>query len=138
MLLSKRNFLIGAGATIIAARAPAIVRAESIMPIKSYPPGVWIPCDGREIDGRRFSGLMRLLGDRYGTEHFAGSFNVPDLRGGAGLPGNWSPLEFEYAIKAEESFLDVGQDRAPLGTIVLRTRRDNQARRYSWLTLKAS
>jgi len=56
-MIYRRSFLKGMGALFI---APAIIRAENLMPIKEYMPAVpawcpegWLPLDGREIS-RKF------------------------------------------------------------------------------------
>ena len=56
-MILRRSFLKGVGALFI---APAIIRAENLMPIKEYMPVVpawcpegWLPLDGREIS-RKF------------------------------------------------------------------------------------
>ena len=61
----RRSFLKGVGALFI---APAIIRAESLMPIKEYAPSVpswcpdgWLPLDGREIKKKFYPDLYTML-----------------------------------------------------------------------------
>jgi len=62
MLVARRSFLQGLGATLL---APAICRAENLMPIKEYMPEVpvwcpdgWLPLDGREIKRKFYPDLF--------------------------------------------------------------------------------
>lgn len=60
----RRSFLKGLGALFV---APAIIRAENLMPIKEYmpevpawcPPG-WLPLDGREISKKFYPELYAM------------------------------------------------------------------------------
>ena len=79
----RRSFLKGMGAFFI---APAIIRAENLMPIKEYAPAVpswcpdgWLPLDGREINKKFYPDLyamykkcryhMKLSDDQDGKTH---------------------------------------------------------------------
>src|SRR5712671_4730684 len=60
-MIYRRSFLKGMGALFI---APAIIRAENLMPIKEYMPAVpawcpegWLPLDGREISKKFYPDL---------------------------------------------------------------------------------
>jgi len=60
-MIYRRSFLKGMSALFI---APAIIRAESLMPIKEYMPAVpawcpegWLPLDGREISRKFYPDL---------------------------------------------------------------------------------
>lgn len=60
-MIYRRSFLKGMGALFV---APAIIRAENLMPIKEYMPAVpawcpegWLPCDGREISKKFYPDL---------------------------------------------------------------------------------
>lgn len=60
-MILRRSFLKGMGALFI---APAIIRAENLMPIKEYMPAVpawcpegWLPLDGREISRKFYPDL---------------------------------------------------------------------------------
>jgi hypothetical protein len=63
IIMKRRSFLAGIGALFV---APAIIKAESLMPIRSYelpvpdwcPPG-WLPLDGREISKKFYPDLYR-------------------------------------------------------------------------------
>jgi Phage Tail Collar Domain len=60
-MIARRSVLKGLGMLFV---APAIVRAESLMPIKEYMPAVpawcpdgWLPLDGREIKKKFYPDL---------------------------------------------------------------------------------
>jgi hypothetical protein len=64
MLIERRSFLKGLGATLFV--APAIVRAESLMQVREVMPSVpdwcppgWLPLDGREIKKKFYPDLYR-------------------------------------------------------------------------------
>src|SRR5215831_1088175 len=91
MMLGRRSFLFGLGASIV---APAVVRASSLMPISSaklfpveiigaikpvagpIPPG-WIECDGRALCRSSHSDLYEIIGNKYGNN--LRGFCLPDL-----------------------------------------------------------
>src|SRR5882724_11468963 len=63
-MILRRSFLKGMGALFI---APAIIRAENLMPIKEYMPAVpawcpegWLPLDGREISRKFYPDLYAM------------------------------------------------------------------------------
>lgn len=63
-MILRRSFLKGVGALFI---APAIIRAENLMPIKEYMPAVpawcpegWLPLDGREISKKFYPDLYAV------------------------------------------------------------------------------
>lgn len=67
IILGRRSFLTGLSALFV---APAIIRAESLMPIRSYAPPVpdwcplgWLPLDGREITKKFYPALFRSYQD---------------------------------------------------------------------------
>ena len=66
MQMLRRSFLQGLGAALFV--APAIVRAENLMPIREYMPDVppwcppgWLPFDGREIKAKYYPELHAML-----------------------------------------------------------------------------
>ncbi len=86
-MLDRRGFLIGLG---VAAATPAIVRASSLMPIRTpitMRPDrpLYLPCDGRLIRIKDYPELFNRVGHRYGSfielvtepRHW---FALPDLR----------------------------------------------------------
>lgn len=94
-LASRRGFLAGLGSLVVA--APAVVRAELLMPVRSIErlvtpslfvgqvmpivgpiPDGWVECNGRWLCASSYSDLFATLGDRYGKG--GGTFNLPDLR----------------------------------------------------------
>lgn len=82
-MIYRRSFLKGVGALFI---APAIVRAQSLMPIKEYMPAVpawcpegWLPCDGREISKKFYPDLYAAY------QHMRQSMVLPILRSGDGV-----------------------------------------------------
>jgi len=61
MIIERRSFLKGISVLFI---APAIIRAENLMPIREYAPAVpdwcpdgWLPLDGREITKKFYPDL---------------------------------------------------------------------------------
>lgn len=63
-MIARRKFLQGLGILFV---APAIVRADSLMPIKEYMPAVpawcpdgWLPLDGREIKKKFYPDLYTV------------------------------------------------------------------------------
>lgn len=77
--LPRRRFITGL-ASLIA--APAIVKASSIMPVRSFfVPKVWLPCDGRAVRTRDYPELFGVIGALYGFDWVDRTFNLPDLRG---------------------------------------------------------
>jgi hypothetical protein len=61
MIIERRSFLKGLSALFV---APAIIKAENLMPIREYAPSVpdwcpdgWLPLDGREIKKKFYPDL---------------------------------------------------------------------------------
>lgn len=61
MIIERRSFIKGLAALFV---APAIIRAENLMPIREMVPGVpewcpsgWLPLDGREIKKKFYPDL---------------------------------------------------------------------------------
>lgn len=72
--MNRRGFLLGLSAGIV---APTIVRAEALMPIKSYAEA-WLPCDGRIINPRLYPELHALM--KRAVDQFSGlPIRTPDL-----------------------------------------------------------
>lgn len=89
-MTSRRGFLLGLGAALA---APAIVRAEVLMPVrKLVVPRVfdnaarhdvlakpWLPCDGSEISRLVYRELFEVLGETHGAGDGRTTFNLPHL-----------------------------------------------------------
>lgn len=75
---TRRGFIAGALALLA---APAVVRAESLMPVRRvFVAQGLIPCDGRMLRRADYPMLFAALGGMYGAPSPA-TFKVPDLRG---------------------------------------------------------
>lgn len=91
-MTSRRGFLMGLGAALA---APAIVRAELIMPVRSLvkpaAPSIgdivsktmaglepWLPCDGRALSRAVYAELFQVIGTTYGAPD-ADTFNLPAM-----------------------------------------------------------
>jgi hypothetical protein len=78
-MLERRNFLIGATALIF---APAVVRAQSLMPVKIWKTplikiGDNLLCNGAEVNVNEYPYLFSALGNTYGGSD--NKFNLPDF-----------------------------------------------------------
>jgi hypothetical protein len=134
---SRRGFLVGLGAVIA---APAIVRASSLMPVKAprkliiihnymenalivpAPPEGWIACYGQRLSRARYAKLFQAIGNTYGGDDAAATFNLPDLRGqSCGLaPEATGPLRPTRSI--EHIYAGGGgngRDCLPAGTLTM-------------------
>lgn len=76
MNTTRRGLLLGA-ASLLA--APAIVRAEFIMPVRRIivPTSAWLVCDGRALSRHIYPELYRVLGQTYGGN--GDTFRIPLL-----------------------------------------------------------
>lgn len=101
---SRRGFLIGA-ASLLA--APAIVRVESLMPVRAIRDPVlgFVPCDGRVLFRASYPDLFASIGTTYGGDGVT-TFAVPDLRGAAIRYSETGPvktLPYEVVILSREN-----------------------------------
>lgn len=86
MITSRRSFILG---TVSLLAAPAIVRVESIMPVRSLrlappvganlPYGL-VPCDGRLVSRALYPKLFAVIGTRYGAGNGSTTFNLPNYQ----------------------------------------------------------
>lgn len=87
--MQRRGFLLGLGAALA---APAIVRAEVLMPVRKLVTfneqslmavieciPRWVPCDGRELSRALYADLFSALGTQFGAGDGKTTFAVPDL-----------------------------------------------------------
>lgn len=118
--LSRRGFLLGLGAALA---APAIVRAEIIMPVRKVvlpppiPPGRslalgWLPCDGREVSSFAYPDLFDVIGRQYGGSAWLKTFKVPDMNWATQPLYSGQPPHTAIGIRAE-----AGSSFAPPGSI---------------------
>lgn len=84
-MIARRGFITGL-ASLVA--APAIVKAEFIMPARSiarlddaWCPVGMIPCDGRVLSRAAYRGLFEVIGTTFGAGDAHKTFNLPDMRG---------------------------------------------------------
>lgn len=131
-MTSRRSFLLGLGAALA---APAIVRAEVLMPVRKLivpdvlgnvigphthaAPEAWLPCDGRTLSRAMYADLFKAIGTHYGAGDGRTTFNLPDLtprlvlRGPDAMPNDvmiW-PLDTRIATR------DDAKGFFPTGTI---------------------
>lgn len=124
-MTSRRSFLLGLGAALA---APAIVRAELIMPVRSLVkpaapsidamladaaamasyPGGWLPCDGRSLSRALYSELFQVMGLTYGAADDK-SFNLPNLLNPPMRGPHEHSIASNFIIKAKsDTFEPVG------------------------------
>jgi hypothetical protein len=112
LILPRRGFLVGL-ASLLA--APAVVRAEALMPIKVWRPPInlflsgyygieMVALNGAELKVADFPDLFDQLGYKYGGS--GGHFRLPDESGKARLPNR---IDVDPSISVRKLF-------APLGT----------------------
>ena len=114
---SRRSFLTGLGAALVA--APALVKASNLMPISaaklwtpqtsvvgaikpvvgSIPAG-WVECDGRWLIARDYPMLYALLKGKHEPDDFSGKFFLPDMKLQAVFDRRAGKVVGRYAIYA--------------------------------------
>lgn len=86
-MTSRRSFLLGLGAALA---APAIVRAEVLMPVRKIiqPDWLiiiddpWIPLDGRTLSRETYGELFAAIGTTFGAGDGVTTFELPNAGGG--------------------------------------------------------
>lgn len=87
VLIRDYNTLLGVPAGCIMAYAGATA------------PDGWLLCHGQAVSRKDYGDLFAAIGIAYGQGDGATSFNLPDLRGRDGAPGNMQPtVVLDYVI----------------------------------------
>lgn len=121
--MKRRAFITGLAAAFA---APAIVRAEVLMPVRKLilPPHpslmpealAWIPCDGRVLSRALYADLFKVIGIQFGRGDGLTTFGVPNLELGDRIPT-------EFRVLARPIWLDSprhgegAQVQIPVGTL---------------------
>lgn len=111
---SRRGFIAGALALLA---APAVVRAERLMPVRRlFVPQRFIPCDGRIVRRADYPDLFAVIGGLYGTAGVA-AFRVPDMRGNFLREFSVPAAQSRPVLLSFAAMINSGLDGSPPGAV---------------------